>query len=83
MHPKSNFGVLSKGSPAFRRMMLSFKEDEEAWLETYHKRSTIEGLFSWLKRKFGSALVGTRYACQKAELACKLFLYNVHATLFF
>ncbi len=83
LHPKSNFGVLSKGYPAFRRMMLSFKEDEEAWLQTYHKRSTIEGLFSWLKRKFGSALVGTRYACQKAELASKFFLYNVHATLFF
>lgn len=83
LRPKSNTGTKSKGSPAFRKMVISFRKDEEAWMKEYGVRSVIEGLFSWLKRKFGGALTSTRYACQKAELTCKLFLYNVYAQLFF
>lgn len=83
LKPKSNTGCRSKGFPAFRRMMLAFKADEEAWLKECAPRVIIEGIFSWLKRTFGGALLSRIYEHQKAELTCKLFLYNINALLFF
>jgi len=43
----------------------------------YHQRSNIEGVFSCIKRKYGSVLRNRTTATQKVELISKLVAHNV------
>ena len=52
--PKSNTTARSKGSPAWRRMVLEFRRNPEAAERKYHRRSAVEAAISAKKRKFGS-----------------------------
>jgi len=51
---KSNTTARSKGSPAWRRMVLEFRRNPEAAERKYHRRSAVESAISAKKRKFGS-----------------------------
>lgn len=51
---KSNTTARSRGSPAWRRMVLEFQRNPELAERKYHRRSAVESAISAKKRKFGS-----------------------------
>jgi len=51
---KSNTTARSRGSPAWRHMVLEFRRNPEAAERKYHRRSAVESAISAKKRKFGS-----------------------------
>lgn len=80
--PKKNSRSLSRGSTAWRRNIKSYKEDKENFLRHYHKRSTIEGLFSAVKRKPKSHVMSRKFEAQSNEILFVLMWHNFFTILF-
>jgi transposase len=79
---KSNATGRAKAHPEWRRSFLEFTEDREGWMAIYHLRSIVEGVFSSLKRSWGSALRSRRYWNRRKELALKVLAYDVRQVLY-
>jgi hypothetical protein len=63
-------------------MVRSFFENRELWLSIYHIRSIIEGVFSSLKKCFGSTIKAVKRRMQQKELALKVLAYNIKQALY-
>ncbi len=79
---KSNATAKAKAHPEWRRSFLEFTEDREGWMAVYHLRSIVEGVFSSLKKSWGSALRSRKYWNQRKELALKVLAYDVRQILY-
>lgn len=44
----------------------------------YAKRSNVESTFSSFKRKYGSSVTARKFKTQKAQLSCRIILYNLN-----
>lgn len=78
---KKNATARSKGFPGWRHMVKAFMGNNEEWLKKNSRKSIVESIFSWLKRKFGSKLAAKNFFFQRHELAVMLLLYNLHVLL--
>ena len=59
------------------KMYHLFAYEREAFMEHYHKRSSIETAFSMIKGKFGSALRSKSDTGQIYEALCKILAHNI------
>ena len=73
---KSNTTAKSKGSPAWRRMVLEFQRNPEAAERKYHRRSAVEAAISAKKRKFGSFVRAKKDASKENEETLSWIGYN-------
>jgi hypothetical protein len=53
----------------------SFNQDR--FMESYHKRSNVETIFSMIKAKFGDGLRSKAVTAQKNEALCKVLAHNL------
>ena len=77
LKPKRNTKVNKQGCQAWRDMVESYLADREAFLNRHHRRSRVEGSYSWLKRCFGNHLPSRKRPAQNRELLCKVIVYNI------
>lgn len=80
--PKKNTTAWARHPKPWKRMIRWFFSSTEEWLNTYHVRSVVEGLFSSVKKRFGSFLRALKEDMQRKELALKVIAYNVRQVLF-
>ncbi len=75
--PKDNVTGLSKGYPAWNKMIYFWKKNEPKFREHYHKRSNVESTFGSLKGKFSGFLRNKNEIAQENELLCKVMCHNI------
>lgn len=80
--PKKNCRTRARGSSAYRTMITFFKKAKDVWIDIYHQRSIVEGIFSSLKRRFKSWLVARKKRMQRKELSAKVIAYNIRRILY-
>jgi len=73
---KSNTTAKTKGSPAWRRMVLEFRRDPEIAERKYHRRSAVESAISAKKRKFGSFVRAKEDTSKENEETLSWIGYN-------
>lgn len=66
-----------RGSATWRKAYAAFMYHREAWLESYRKRSAVEGLFSALKRKYGASVRTRKLATQRTEVLLRVLCFNL------
>lgn len=76
--PKSNTTARSKGSHAWRKMVLLFQENLDEFKRHYHQRSKVESVFMVLKRHFGDYVLSRKEEAQLNELLFKAVDYNLY-----
>lgn len=81
LHFKDNATNSAKSKPAWIISIREYKKNTEEWLSIYHLRSIIEGVFSSLKKRWGSFLRSRKKWMQKKELSLKVLSYNVKQVL--
>jgi transposase len=74
--PKSNTTARTSGSPAWRRMVLEFRQNPEAAEQKYHRRSVVESTMSAKKRKFGSFVRARENTSKENEETLSWVGYN-------
>lgn len=79
---KRNSTARARHPKPWKEMIRSFFENKEEWLSIYHIRSIIEGIFSSLKKCFGSTVKAVKKRMQKKELALKVVSYNIKQALY-
>ncbi len=82
MFPKKNTSIKTKGSPAWRRMMVEFVEDTQTWLREYHSRSIVETVNSTLKRLFVLPLRKKLVERKATELLARIVVYNIRQLVY-
>lgn len=82
MLPKKGVSMKTKGSPAWRRMMLEFVEDTQSWLREYHSRSIVETVNSTLKRLFVVPLRKRLVERKATELLARIVVYNIRQLVY-
>jgi len=78
--PKKNARRLSKGYPAWRKLILEFIElGEKKWIEEkdYKLRFNSESIFNALKLKFGNILFSKSYKMLFKEILAKVIAHNL------
>lgn len=80
--PRKGVSIKTKGSPAWRRMMLEFVEDTQAWLREYHARSIVETVNSTLKRLFVVPLRKKLLERKATELLARILVYNIRQLIY-
>ncbi len=80
--PKKGVSIKTKGSAAWRKMMLEFVEDTQAWLREYHSRSIVETVNSTLKRLFVVPLRKKLVKRKATELLARILVYNVRQLIY-
>jgi len=80
--PKKGASVKTKGSPAWRKMMLEFVEDTQSWLREYHSRSIVEAANSTLKRLFVVPLRKKLVQRKATELLARILVYNIRQLIY-
>lgn len=73
---KSNTTARTKGSPAWRRMVLEFRRNPDVANRKYHKRSSVESAISAKKRKFGGFVRAKEDASKENEETLGWIGYN-------
>ena len=58
-------------------MFRFFRDNNEEFMQHYHKRSNAESVFSMMKRKFGSNLRTRNSLAQENEVLCKALCHNI------
>jgi len=77
---KSNTtSALSKGYPAWNRMVHEAWENKEAYESRYHRRAVIEGVFGAFKHRFGREMASKIRHNQNVEVLCRVVAWNVLA----
>ena len=69
--------VRSKGSKAWKTMLLLYRRSRKLYLKRYHKRSLAETAVSKVKRRFNNILLSKKRRGQKNELRLKILTYNL------
>lgn len=82
MFPKKGLSMRTKGSPAWRRMMLEFVEETQQWLREYHSRSIVETVNSTLKRLFVVPLRKRLVERKATELLARIVVYNIRQLVY-
>jgi len=62
---------------AWTKAYLQFTKNPEEFSKRYHKRSTVESVFSSIKTRFGEELASESHQGQINELYCKGIAYNI------
>ena len=76
--PKRNTTAKSRGSPAWRRMVLAYLEDREGFIERYNDlRPKAETTFSSLKRTVAHWIRSRKKRMQRKEAYSYVIAYNV------
>jgi len=73
---KSNTTAKTRGSPAWRRMVLGFWQNPEVAERKYHRRSAVEAAISAKKRKFGSFVRARKDTSKENEETLSWVGYN-------
>jgi len=77
---KSNTAsALSKGYPAWNRMVHEAWENKETYESRYNRRAVIEGIFSAFKHRFGREVASKIRHNQNTEVLCRVVAWNVLA----
>lgn len=66
-----------KKDSAWTRMYHLFHYRREEFMEHYHKRSSVESVFSMMKAKFGSSVRSKSEWGQVNEVLCKVLCHNI------
>jgi len=80
--PRINVKARSKNHPAWRRMILEFRQHTTKWLNEYHIRSFIESVFRSVKARQEDFLYSLKKRVRRLELAMKVVCYNVRRVLY-
>jgi transposase len=80
--PRKDARTRSKGHPAYKVMVRSYKNDKDAWDGVYHIRSFVEAVFAAVKKRFGKILLSIKKSMQRKELFLKAFCHNVKEGLY-
>ncbi len=75
--PKRGITLNQKGSPAWKKMLLSLIADPQAWLRNYHARSQSECYFSSHKRRFTRPLLRRKKVRKGVEAFCRFIATNI------
>jgi len=67
----------SRGSMIWTKMFNQFLQNNEEFLEHYHKRSNVETTFSMIKRKFGNSIRTKKEDSQITEILMKCLCHNL------
>lgn len=82
LHFKENAKGRAKGYPEWRISFRAYCNNREEWLAEYHIRSVIEGVFSSLKRCWGSEIKSKKGWLKRKELSIKVLAYNIKRVLY-
>jgi len=63
--------------PIWNAMFRFFRDNNDEFMQHYHKRSNAESVFSMMKRKFGSNLRTRNSLAQENEVLCKALCHNI------
>jgi len=74
---KSNAKGTAKGSKVWSTMYKHFINNQEEFMQRYHKRSNVESTFSMIKRKFGNNLRTKTLIGNINEILCKAICHNL------
>ena len=74
---RSNSTIHPKGYRIWKTMWMFYYQNQEKFLEHYHKRSNAESTFSMIKRKFGNHLRTKRDTSQVNEILMKCLCHNL------
>ena len=80
--PKRGITLNSKGSDAWKQMLLEFVNDTQKWLEEYHSRSIVETVNSTMKRLFPNPLRKKVVERKATELFTRIVVYNIHQLVY-
>lgn len=78
---KDNATGRTKGSLAWSASYQAYQENEEAWMDEYHKRELAEAVFSSLKQRWNETIASRRSWLRWRELAIKVLVYNTKQLL--
>ncbi len=68
----------AKNSPKIWKYMFDyFKNNNDEFMNNYHRRSNVETVFSMVKMKFGEFLKCKGFTAQRNELVMKLICHNI------
>lgn len=74
---KSNATIRSKGYRLWKTMFMFYTQNQEKFMEMYHKRSNVESLYSMIKRNLGNNLRTKSDISQTNEILMKCFIHNL------
>lgn len=69
--------IRSKGSRAWKEMLIMYRRSRKLFLKRYHRRSLAETAVSTVKRRFNHTLYSKKRRGQKNELRLKVITYNL------
>ena len=74
---KSITRIRSKGSKAWKEMLLMYRRSRRLYLKRYHRRSLAETAVSVVKCRFNHTLYSKKRRGQKNEVRLKVITYNL------
>jgi hypothetical protein len=80
LFPPKNFGGKCVHNNILHRKI---KTNYHKYIDIYHKRSNVEGIFSALKRTILKKIVSRNCSTKKREMGFKIVLYNMKKNIFF
>lgn len=73
---KENISPQAKGSPAWKKMVWSMRNDKRAYKNKYRRRAVIEGVIGAFKARFGSYIRSKRKHAQRIEILSRIVVWN-------
>lgn len=70
-------GITGAAGGVFRKAFHVFSLHREVFLQSYHKRSNAESVFSMIKRKFGDSVRSKTDSAVRNEVLCKILCHNI------
>mgnify|MGYP001773817891 CR=1 FL=1 len=77
INPKKNSLVKKRGSQAWREMIELYLKDRREFEKRYHRRNSVESVYSTLKRVYGNPLSSRKRRMQRRELMLKVIAHNI------
>jgi len=74
---KNIMKIRSRGSKAWRNMLIMHLRSKKLYKKRYHKRSLAETTISTVKRRFNHTLYTKKRNAQKNEIRLKVITYNL------
>jgi len=78
---KDNATGRAKGCPAWAISYRAYRHDDEHWMNHYHKRESVEAVFSSIKQRWNESIASRHGWHQWRELALKVLVYNTKQLL--
>ena len=79
---RKNVKGIAKGNSAWKISFHHFKQDPEAWMETYHLGSIVESVFSSIKKRWNGHLSSRKPLIRRRELALIVLAYDLKQVLY-